>query len=81
MEPNGKVIGVDHIQGLVDLAKNNMAKSEEGKELLKSGRVKFIKADGRLGWPEEGPYDAIHVGAAAKEAHEALVDQLKAPGR
>ena len=75
------VVGVDHIQGLVDLAKENMAKSDDGKKLLQSGRVKFIKADGRLGWPEGGPYDAIHVGAAAKEAHEELVEQLKSPGR
>ncbi len=26
-------------------------------------------------------YDAIHVGAAAKEAHEVLVRQLRRPGR
>ena len=81
IEPGGKVIGVDHIQGLVDLANQNMKKSAEGNELLKSGRVQFIKADGRKGWSEGGPYDAIHVGAAAVEAHGNLVDQLKAPGR
>ncbi|MCJ1378039.1 hypothetical protein MMC17_001135 [Xylographa soralifera] len=81
IEPNGKVIGVDHIQGLVDLANRNMGQSAEGKELLASGRVQFIKADGRKGWPEGGPYDAIHVGAAAVEAHESLVEQLKIPGR
>ncbi|MCJ1432607.1 hypothetical protein MMC27_001964 [Xylographa pallens] len=81
IEPDGKVIGVDHIQGLVDLANRNMGKGAEGKELLTSGRVQFIKADGRKGWPEGGPYDAIHVGAAAIEAHGSLVEQLKAPGR
>ena len=79
--PNGKVIGVDHIQGLVDLANSNMIKSEGGKAMLKSGKVQFIKADGRKGWKEGGPYDAIHVGAAAKSAHSDLIDQLKAPGR
>ena len=79
--PNGQVVGVDHIQGLVNLAEENMRKSEKGKELLGSGRVKFVKADGRLGWKEGAPYDAIHVGAAAAEAHEALIEQLKAPGR
>jgi len=81
VEPDGKVIGIDHIQGLVDLAHRNISKSAEGKELLTSGRVQFIKADGRKGWPEGAPYDAIHVGAAAVEAHGSLVDQLKAPGR
>lgn len=28
-----------------------------------------------------GPYDAIHVGAAASEIHQSLVDQLNSPGR
>lgn len=37
--------------------------------------------DGRLGWPEHAPYDAIHVGAAAAEIPQALIDQLKPGGR
>lgn len=81
VRPDGTVVGVDHIQPLVDLANKNMGKSAEGRELLESGTVKFIKADGRLGWKDEAPYDAIHVGAAAAEHHQTLVDQLKAPGR
>lgn len=79
--PSGTVIGVDHIQPLVDLAEDNMRKSEEGSQMLDSGQVKFIKADGRKGWKEGAPYDAIHVGAAAAEHHKELTDQLKAPGR
>lgn len=81
VQPGGTVIGIDHIQPLVDMAKKNMAKSAEGRGLLESGAVEFIKADGRLGWKEGAPYDAIHVGAAAAEHHQSLVDQLKAPGR
>ncbi|KAL4923288.1 protein-L-isoaspartate O-methyltransferase [Aspergillus undulatus] len=79
--PKGQVIGVDHIQDLVSLAHDNMSRSEGGKKLLDTGSVKFIKADGRRGWPEGAPYDAIHVGAAAEELHPLLVEQLKAPGR
>ena len=79
--PEGRVVGVDHIQGLVDLATNNMKRSSEGRDMLDKGQVKFIKADGRKGWPEDAPYDAIHVGAAAVEAHSELIDQLKSPGR
>lgn len=41
----------------------------------------FVVADGRLGWPEFAPYDAIHVGAAAPEIPQPLVDQLKPGGR
>jgi protein-L-isoaspartate(D-aspartate) O-methyltransferase len=81
IKPGGTIIGVDHIQALTDLAKTNMAKSKEGRELLENGTVKFIRADGRKGWSEGAPYDAIHVGAAAAEHHKALTDQLKAPGR
>jgi protein-L-isoaspartate(D-aspartate) O-methyltransferase len=79
--PTGTVIGVDHIQPLVDLAATNMNKSDAGKEMLASGQVKYVKADGRLGWKEGAPYDAIHVGAAAAEHHETLIEQLRAPGR
>lgn len=77
----GVVVGVDHIQPLVDLATANMQKSAAGREMLASGLVRFVKADGRLGWKEDALYDAIHVGAAAAEHHQTLVDQLKAPGR
>ncbi|OJJ84089.1 protein-L-isoaspartate O-methyltransferase [Aspergillus glaucus CBS 516.65] len=77
----GQVVGIDHINELVDMARNNMHKSDQGRKFLESGQVKFITADGRLGWKEEAPYDAIHVGAAAKELPSVLVDQLQAPGR
>jgi protein-L-isoaspartate(D-aspartate) O-methyltransferase len=77
----GSVIGIDHIQSLVDMGNANMAKSEEGRKMLDSGQVKFVKGDGRKGWVEGAPYDAIHVGAAAAEHHQSLVDQLKSPGR
>lgn len=77
----GQVIGIDHIPELVELARTNMDKSDDGRELQKSGKVKFITADGRLGWKEGAPYDAIHVGAAAEKLHPVLIEQLQAPGR
>lgn len=40
-----------------------------------------IIADGRKGWPEHAPYDAIHVGAAAADVPQDLIDQLKPGGR
>jgi protein-L-isoaspartate(D-aspartate) O-methyltransferase len=79
--PKGTVIGIEHIQPLVDMGRTNMAKSEEGRRMLDSGQVKFVKGDGRKGWVEDAPYDAIHVGAAAAEHHKELTEQLKAPGR
>lgn len=37
--------------------------------------------DGYRGWPEEAPFDAIMVTAAAPEVPQPLLDQLKAGGR
>lgn len=37
--------------------------------------------DGWKGWAEKGPFDAIHVGAAAETIPEDLVSQLKVGGR
>lgn len=81
VSPNGTVIGIDHIQPLVDMAISNTEKSPQGRDMLASGVIKFVKGDGRKGWAEGAPYDAIHVGAAAAEHHAVLTDQLKAPGR
>lgn len=78
---NGQVVGLDHIPELVDLAASNMRKSDQGRKLLDNGAVKFVAADGRLGWKENAPYDAIHVGAAAETLHPVLIEQLHAPGR
>jgi protein-L-isoaspartate(D-aspartate) O-methyltransferase len=79
--PSGNVIGIDHIQPLVDLSIANMSKGEEGRRMLEEGQVRFVTGDGRKGYKEGAPYDAIHVGAAAAEHHGELTEQLKAPGR
>lgn len=79
--PTGSVIGIDHIQPLVDLSTANVRKSEAGRRMLESGRVRFVMGDGRRGFEEGAPYDAIHVGAAAAEHHGELTEQLKASGR
>ncbi|XWS51325.1 hypothetical protein CRYUN_Cryun12cG0167400 [Craigia yunnanensis] len=49
--------------------------------LLKEGSLSVHAGDGREGWPECAPYDAIHVGAAATEIPQPLIDQLKPGGR
>ena len=81
VKPGGKVVGVEHIRPLVEMGVHNTRRSAEGRELMDRGGIKYVKADGRLGWPEDAPYDAIHVGAAAVEFHQPLIEQLKAPGR
>ncbi|MBO9716053.1 MAG: protein-L-isoaspartate(D-aspartate) O-methyltransferase [Pseudoxanthomonas sp.] len=58
-------------------------------ELLRQARKRFrtlgmnIRSkhdDGRIGWPEHGPYDAIIVTAAAPALVPALVEQLRPGG-
>jgi protein-L-isoaspartate(D-aspartate) O-methyltransferase len=84
---DGKLVAVEHIKELRDLGEANMSKSEEGRGLLASGKVRFVLGDGRKGWAdpdvaeEERGWDAIHVGAAAAKLHDELITQLRRPGR
>lgn len=68
-------VGIDHIPELIEMSTSNI--ESDNPELLNSGRIQFKVGDGRLGFPELGPYNAIHVGAAAPELPQPLVDQLK----
>lgn len=84
VKPGGTVVGIDHIQPLVDMANKNTGKSADGRELLQNGGIVYVRGDGRKGWTGQGGdegYDAIHVGAAAAGFHQELIDQLRAPGR
>jgi protein-L-isoaspartate(D-aspartate) O-methyltransferase len=45
------------------------------------GNIRFRVGDGSAGWPEEAPFDAIMVTAAAARIPEALEAQLRPGGR
>ncbi|XP_026864639.1 l-isoaspartyl protein carboxyl methyltransferase, like isoform X1 [Electrophorus electricus] len=77
--PTGKVVGIEHIEELVQASVKNVQADDP--DLLTSGRIKLVVGDGRLGFPDGAPYDAIHVGAAAPMVPKALLDQLKPGGR
>jgi len=63
---------------------------ERIEELLRNARRRFRKlgmsnirsrhADGRLGWPEDGPFDGIILTAAGATLDDALLDQLAPHG-
>lgn len=78
--PQGRAVGVEHIPELVASSVSNVEKSAAA-PLLKEGALSLHVGDGRLGWPDAAPYDAIHVGAAAAEVPQPLIDQLKPGGR
>lgn len=43
--------------------------------------VRIRQGDGHQGWPEEAPFDAILIAAAAEDVPPALLDQLSPGGR
>jgi protein-L-isoaspartate(D-aspartate) O-methyltransferase len=65
------------IELLPDLARRAAARLKE----LGYGRVRVKCGDGHQGWPEEAPFDAILVTAAAPQVPPALAAQLKEGGR
>ncbi|XP_014843344.1 PREDICTED: protein-L-isoaspartate(D-aspartate) O-methyltransferase-like isoform X1 [Poecilia mexicana] len=75
----GRVVGIEHIEELVQKSIKNVQSDDP--ELLSSGRIRLVVGDGRLGYPDGAPYDAIHVGAAAATVPKALLEQLKPGGR
>mmetsp|Transcript_7335 Transcript_7335/g.13585 ORF Transcript_7335/g.13585 Transcript_7335/m.13585 type:complete len:219 (+) Transcript_7335:44-700(+) len=79
LEGQGKVYGVEHIPELVDFAIHNLERSFPA--MLRDGLVEIVAGDGRLGLPDHGPYNAIHVGAASSVIPQALIDQLAPGGR
>lgn len=76
--PEGRCFGIERVAPLVEFAWSNVAR-DQGSDF--SSRVDFRVADGWAGLPEEAPFDAIHVGAAAEELPRALVEQLAPGGR
>ncbi|KAH9312778.1 hypothetical protein KI387_027813, partial [Taxus chinensis] len=78
--PEGCAVGVEHIPELVKMSVENVRKSEAA-SLLADGILSLNVGDGRQGWPDLAPYNAIHVGAAAPEVPQPLIEQLKPGGR
>ena len=74
----GKVYGIEVYQHLIEFARENIERGD--KDLLDNGILSLQKADGWKGLPEASPFDAIHVGAAASDFPQALLEQLKVGG-
>lgn len=70
-----RVITVEIVPGLVDLARANLRKT------WRDGNVVVVQGDGSMGYPEAAPYDAISVAAGAPDVPQSLLDQLADPGR
>jgi len=77
LEATGKVIGIEVVDDLVVYGRENVKRANP--ELAE--RVEIVKADGWKGFPSEAPFHAIHVGAAADETPQELLNQLAPGGR
>jgi protein-L-isoaspartate(D-aspartate) O-methyltransferase len=73
-----KTYALDHIQGIVELAKANIAKNHE--DYIKDGRIEFVTGDGRKGLIECAPFDVIFVGGAVTVIPDELIHQLAIGG-
>jgi len=74
----GSVYGIEVVDALVTLSRNNILK--ENKDLFDSDTVTVMQADGWKGLPKYAPYHAIHVGAAAETFPKDLMMQLHPNG-
>lgn len=75
---NGKVIGIERIPELKEMAERNVGKYD----FIKNGIVEIINADGSKGYKKEAPFDKIIAGAAAQgDVPLAWRRQLKIGGR
>lgn len=69
-----RVISIERIPELVAMARANLMRTNLDKNIT------VLCGDGSLGVPEEAPFDAISVAAAAPHTPSALIDQLNDPG-
>lgn len=69
------VVTVELIPGLAAIARANLARTGRDANVL------VVAGDGSLGHAPLAPYDAISVAAGAPEIPQALLDQLRDPGR
>ena len=79
MNDKGKVIGIEHIKDLYNWGIENMSKNH--KDLIDNKKIELVLGDGRLGYKNKAPYKCIHVGAAARQPPNEIIEQLAPGGR
>ena len=73
--PEGKVVSVEVLPELHELAKKNLSKIGFPKNL------ELVLGDGSAGYPKEAPYERIIVTAGMPELNQELLSQLKPDGK
>ena len=72
--PSGMVVGVELEPALVDMGRENLARAGVDARIEQA-------VPGRVGWPDDAPFDRILVSAEAQEVPASLVAQLTPEGR
>ena len=65
----------------IEIVESLAVTAERSLRELRYQNIEIKVGDGYQGWPEQGPFDAIVVTAAAPRVPEALLAQLKSGGR
>lgn len=76
---DGFVVTTERIDGLVELAKENIRRWEE--LLGKKHKITFLHGDGTKGYGKNAPYDRVSITAAAPRIPKPLMEQLKDDGK
>lgn len=71
---DGNVYSVEYVEELAEAARGRL-------DRLGYGGVSVRAGDGRAGWPEHAPYDAVYLTCAPSELPAAATDQLRVGGR
>jgi protein-L-isoaspartate(D-aspartate) O-methyltransferase len=74
-----QVVGIEHIEDLAKVSVFNLNKSYANE--LNNNNIRIVCGDGRTGYTDCAPYDAIHVGAGTPKVPTALLEQLKIGGK
>jgi protein-L-isoaspartate(D-aspartate) O-methyltransferase len=54
VQPEGKVVGIEHLPELSAMSTRNLLKDPENKKMMDTGELMIVTGDGRKGYPEEG---------------------------
>ena len=79
MCPKAKIFGIEIVPELVEFSITNLNK--QNPVYLSSKRVSVKQGSGWKSVMDDGPFDVIHVGAAAASIPEELIKALKVHGR
>jgi protein-L-isoaspartate(D-aspartate) O-methyltransferase len=83
VDDNVRVIGIEYLNDIAEFSRQALKQDLMGQDNAEQieNMYRILHGDGWKGVPEYAPFNAIHVGAAADDIPQKLVDQLAVGGR